>query len=67
MTDKTIEACKTIHSELLPRARLLRESCAALAEQERMDGDGISLYDGFVLALDDIIAAALKAMEQMDG
>jgi len=48
MSKKSFEACKIIHTNLLPRMQFLRASFAAMAETERDDDakDGTSLYDG---------------------
>lgn len=69
MSDNAYSACKVLHNNLLPRARFLRESFAALAEQERADEskDGTTLYDGAVIAMDDIIAAASEVMDLLEG
>ena len=66
MDNKNFEVCKLIHNNLLPRARFLRESFVALAEKELGEKD-TSNYDGAVLALDDIIAAASEVMDLLEG
>jgi len=62
MNNKNFDACKVIHTNLLPRMKFLRESFAALAETERDDEEknGDSLYDGAVIALEDMIGFASK-------
>jgi hypothetical protein len=68
MNDKNFEACNIIHTNLLPRMRFLRESFAAIAETERNDDgkDGTSLYDGAVIALDDMIEVASGLMDMLE-
>lgn len=68
MNEKTHEACKIIHANLLPRMQFLRESFAAMAEQERNDDgkDGTSLYDGAVIALDDMIGVASGLIDMLE-
>lgn len=68
MNEKNMEACKIIHTNLLPRMRFLRESLAAMAESERDDDDhdGTSLYDGAVIALDDMIDVTSKLINMLE-
>ena len=69
MNKKEESACVLIHNNIMPRLRFLRESFAAMAEREINDDnkDGTSLYDGAVIALDDIIAATDKVMDMLEG
>ena len=66
--DKKHEACKIIHTDLLPRARFARSAFAAMAEVERANGtgDGTSIFDGMVIAMDDIIASADSVMDLLE-
>ena len=68
MNKKNFEACKIIHTDLLPRMQFLRASFAAMAETERDDDakDGTSLYDGAVIALDDMIKVASGLMDMLE-
>ena len=68
MTDKNHDACKIIHTNLLPRMQFLRASFAAMAESERDDDekDGTSLYDGVVIALDDMIDVTSGLMDMLE-
>ena len=68
MDDKNFEACNIIHTNLLPRMRFLRESYAAMAETERNDDekDGTSLYDGAVIALDDMMQITSGLMDMLE-
>ena len=68
MNDKNFEACKIIHTNLLPRMQFLRASFAAMAEGERDDDakDGISLYDGAVIALDDMIGVTSGLLHMLE-
>jgi len=68
MNKNTMEACKIIHTNLLPRLQFLRESFAAMAENERDDDDkdGTSLHDGAVIALDDIIGIASDLISMLE-
>ena len=68
MSKKNFEACKIIHTNLLPRMQFLRASFAAMAETERDDDekDGTSLYDGAVIALDDMIKVASGLMDMLE-
>jgi hypothetical protein len=69
MSKKEEAACTIIHNNIMPRLRFLRESFSAMAEREIEDDDkdGTSLYDGAVLALDDIIAATGNVMSILEG
>ena len=68
MDEKKFEACQIIHTNLLPRMQFLRASFAAMAEAERDDDekDGTSLYDGAVIALDDMIKVASGLMDMLE-
>ena len=68
MSEKKLEACTIIHANLLPRMRFLRASFAAMAESEHGDDakDGISLYDGAVIALDDMIEVASGLIDTLE-
>ena len=68
MDKESLEACKIIHTNLLPRMRFLRESFAAIAETERNDDgkDGTSLYDGAVIALDDMIEVTSELIDMLE-
>ena len=68
MNDKQHEACTIIHTNLLPRMRFLRASFAAMAEGERDDDakDGTSLYDGAVIALDDMIGVTSGLLDMLE-
>jgi len=68
MDDKNFEACNIIHTNLLPRMRFLRESFAAMAETERNDDEkgGTSLYDGAVIALDDMIEVTSELIDMLE-
>ena len=68
MSKKNLEACTIIHTNLLPRMRFLRASFAAMAESQRDDDakDGVSLYDGAVLALDDMIEVASGLIDTLE-
>jgi len=68
MNEKNFEACKIIHTNLLPRLQFLRASFAAMAENERDDDekDGTSLYDGAVIALDDTIDVASGLISMLE-
>lgn len=67
MRDKNHEACKIIHTNLLPRMQFMRASFAAMAENERDDEkDGTSLYDGAAIALDDMIETVSQVMKLLD-
>ena len=68
MNSKNHEACKILHTNLLPRMRFLRQSFAAMAESEHADDgkDGSSSYDGAVLALDDMIAVTSELIDMLE-
>jgi len=68
MSEKSLEACEVIHTNLLPRMQFLRESFAAMAERERGDDDkdGTSLYDGAVIALDDMIGVTSELIDMLE-
>ena len=68
MNAKNQKACEIIHVNLMPRMRFLRASLAALAESERDDDDkdGTSLYDGAVIALDDMIDDASELISMLE-
>ena len=68
MSKTTMDACKMIHVNLMPRLQFLWKSFAAMAEVERDDDeqDGTSLYDGAVIALDDIIGVASELTSMLE-
>jgi len=68
MDEKNLEAFEIIHTNLLPRMRFLRASFAAMAEKEHDDDekDGTPLYDGAVIALDDMIGVTSELMGMLE-
>ena len=68
MSETNHEACKVIHTNLLPRMQFLWASFAAMAESERDDDekDGTSLYDGAVIALDDMNEVTPQLMDMLE-
>jgi hypothetical protein len=69
MDENSFEATKKIHAEIIPRLRFLQGSFAAMAENKRYDDTtyDTSVYDGAVLALDDVIAAAEQLIDMLES